>query len=98
MIQHLANEGWQLIRHRGLMSAMLAVTLAIPVCLAGLTFTFGAWLRPLADLGNERLAIPVLLHPVMERQQREEWLTRQKLENPDWEVREVPPEQLSFTS
>ncbi|MCP4902689.1 MAG: FtsX-like permease family protein [bacterium] len=77
------------------MSAMLAVTLAIPVCLAGLTFAFGAWLRPLADLGNERLAIPVLLHPVMEQQQRSEWLNQKRQENPDWLIREVPPEQLS---
>lgn len=95
MIRHLAAEGFQLVQHRALTSGMLAITLAVPLCLAGLTMSFGGWLRPLVELGHERLSIPVLLHPVMEQQQREDWLQSRMGENPEWTIREVPPDQLS---
>ena len=53
MIRHALAEGWLLLRHRGGVSAILALALAIPICLAGLTWSMMRWMGPLVDLAHE---------------------------------------------
>lgn len=95
MMGHAFAEGWALLRRRWLTSFSLALGLAVPLALAALTAAVAQWSRPLVHQNEERLTVPVLLHPRMDERQRKEWIMTQKKEHPDWEIREVPPETLS---
>ena len=46
MIWHALGEGWLLLRERGVVSLILAMALAVPVCLAGVTWAMMGWLQP----------------------------------------------------
>ncbi len=91
MIRHALAEGWELIHRRLVITLTLAGALAVPVCLAGLTFVVSQWLGPLIALGNERSTVAVLLHPRMDIPQREAWQRDQERRHPEWTVTAVPP-------
>jgi cell division transport system permease protein len=95
VIRHAIAEGWELVRHHTLVGLTLACALAVPLSLAGLTYTVSRWLGPLVELGEERSAVAVLLHPQMNDEQRAQWLADQTRLHPGWRIRAVPPEQLS---
>jgi cell division protein FtsX len=92
---HTLNEGLLLLRQRSLVSAVLALTLAIPLCFFGFSLAVGKWLAPLAELGNERLTVPVLLHPHADEQLRLQWLEGQVDDNPEWIVRRLDSNELA---
>ena len=52
MIRHALAEGWLLLRSRGLISPVLAMALAIPISLAGVTLSVRQWLAPAIELGE----------------------------------------------
>ena len=95
MIRHAIVEGWELVRHHTLVGLTLAFALAVPLSLAGLTYTVSRWLGPLVELGEERTAVAVLLHPQMDHEQREQWLVEQARLHAGWRIQAVPPEQLA---
>jgi cell division protein FtsX len=95
VIRHALAEGWELIHRRLLVTLTLASALAVPLCLAGLTFVVSQWLEPLVALGSERSTVAVLLHPRMDEPQREEWRLDQERRHPDWAIAAVPPEMLA---
>jgi len=95
VIRHALAEGWLLFRQRWLVSVTLAFALAIPVCLAGFTFTLNRWLEPLAEATGEAQVVPILLHPHMDEGQRREWLDDLAARHPDWKIRRVAPEELA---
>ena len=49
-MRHALVEGWLLLKSRGVISLVLAVALAIPISLAGITLSVRQWLAPLIDL------------------------------------------------
>ncbi len=95
MIRHALAEGWELLRSRLPVSLTLALALAVPLCLAGLTFTVSRWLEPLVAMGRQRAAVAVLLHPRMDAAQRARWVAEQLRRHPEWTVEAVEPEQLA---
>ncbi len=95
MIRHTLAEGWLLIRQRALVSITLAFALALPICLAGFSLVLNHWLGPLVEATGQARAIPVLLHPHMDQEQRDDWLNGQVERNPDWLIEVVAPEDLA---
>lgn len=94
MIRHTLVEGWLLLRQRWLVSTTLAVTLAVPVCLAGLTLSLSRWLGPLVSSTQQTQVVAVLLHPQMDQEERRIWLAEQSDKHPQRSLEEVPAEQL----
>jgi cell division protein FtsX len=95
VIRHALAEGWLLLRHRGLVSLFLALALAIPISLAGVTWSVMRWLDPLVGAADRANVVAVLLHPQMDDTQRAEWLAAQRAEHPAWRLEMVPPDQLA---
>jgi cell division protein FtsX len=95
VIWHALAEGWLLLRQRGVVSLILSLALAVPVCLAGVTWSMMGWLQPVVGLADQANVVAVLLHPHMDEDQRTGWLQGQRDANPGWEVNEVPPEELA---
>jgi len=95
VIRHALAEGWLLLRHRGLVSLFLALALAIPIGLAGVTFSVMRWLEPAAGMADRANVVAVLLHPHMGDDQRAAWLESQRRDHPEWRLEVVAPEQLA---
>ena len=95
MIRHALAEGWLLLRQRGVVSMILAMALAIPVCLAGVTWSVMGWLKPVVGLADQANVVAVLLHPHMDEGQRSGWLDGQRRDHPEWQVQEVSSEELA---
>ena len=77
MMRHALAEGWLLLRSRGLISPVLALALAIPISLAGVTLSVRQWLAPMIDLGDEESVVTVLLHPRLDDSSRQDWMRDQ---------------------
>ncbi len=95
MIRHALAEGWLLLRQRGLVSLVLALALAIPVGMAGITWSVMRWLKPVVGLADQANVVAVLLHPHMDDDQRAGWMASQGREHPGWRLEEVPQEELA---
>jgi cell division protein FtsX len=95
MIRHAVAEGWLLLRHRGLVSLFLALALAIPIGLAGVTLSVMRWLEPAVGTADRANVVAVLLHPHMGDAQRAAWLQSQRRDHPEWRLEVVAPEQLA---
>jgi cell division transport system permease protein len=94
VIRHTLTEGWVLIRQRGLVGLVLALALAIPIGLAGVTLTVSTWLGPLAQSTDEQAVVAVLLHPQLGADERRQWLAAARADHPSAQIEEVPPELL----
>jgi len=95
VIRHALAEGWLLLRQQGVVSLILALALAIPVCLAGVTWSVMGWLQPVVGLAEQANVVAVLLHPHMDHDQRAGWLEGQRDDHPEWQVQEVTAEELA---
>jgi cell division transport system permease protein len=94
-MRHALAEGWLLLRSRGLISPILALALAIPISLAGVTVSVRQWLAPVIDLGDREGVVAVLLHPRMDASERASWIDATHRDHPEWQVRSVEPEELA---
>lgn len=74
---------------------MLALSLAVPTCLAGLVLAVRGWVEPVMALGEEIPVVAVLLHPRMGVAERAEWIDVQRERHPTWRVDEIPPDRLA---
>jgi cell division protein FtsX len=95
VIRHALAEGWLLLRHRGLVSLFLALALAIPISLAGVTWSVMRWLEPAIGTADRANVVAVLLHPHMGDDQRAAWLDGQRRQHPEWRLEVVPAEELA---
>ncbi len=95
MIRHALAEGWLILRSRGLISPVLALALAIPVSLAGVTFSLRQWLGPVIVLGDRDSVVDVLLHPRLDDAQRVRFISEQARVHRDWKLAAVAPEELA---
>ncbi len=95
MIRHALAEGWLLLRSRGLISPILALALAIPISLAGVTLSVRQWLAPVIELGDRESVVAVLLHPRLDEAGRQRWMADQALSHPEWRLVAVGPEELA---
>jgi len=95
MMRHALGEGWLLLRNRGLISPVLALALAIPISLAGVTVTLRGWLEPVIDLGEREDVVLVLLHPSLDRDSRQTWVDGQTGRNTEWRLAVVESDELS---
>jgi cell division transport system permease protein len=95
VIRHALIEGWFLLGQRAVVSLILALSLAVPICLAGVTLAVGRWLEPVGVLSEEESVVAVLMHPHLDHQGRQQWLEEQAAKNPHWKIQTVPPEQLA---
>jgi len=95
MIRHALAEGWLLLRSRGLISPILALALAIPISLAGVTLSIRQWLAPVIDLGDRESVVAVLLHPRLDAAARQRFMSEQALSHPEWRLTAVGPEELA---
>lgn len=95
MIRHALAEGWLLLRSRGLISPVLALALAIPISLAGVTLSVRQWLAPVVELGDRESVVTVLLHPRLDEEGRRVWLAEQSRSHPQWQLRAVEPDELA---
>ncbi len=91
---HALEEGLALLRRRGTVSAVLALSLAVPLSLAGFTTSLGLWSRPLVALENKASVVRVLLHPKMDAEQRRNWINEQAGLHQDWTLSEIDREAL----
>ncbi len=96
MMRHAFGEGWLLLRNRGLISPVLALALAIPISLAGVTVTLRGWLGPVIDLGEREGVVSVLLHPRLDREARMAWIDGQAGRHPEWRLAVVESDELSL--
>ncbi len=94
MTAHALEEALALLRRRGPVSAVLALSLAVPMSLAGFTISLGLWARPLVALEHQTTVVRVLLHPRMDTVQRQDWRAEQARLHPDWRLTEVRRETL----
>jgi len=94
MTAHALEEALALLRRRGPISAVLALSLAVPMSLAGFTISLGLWARPLVALEHQTTVVRVLLHPRMDTVQRTDWSAEQARIHPDWRLTEVNQETL----
>jgi len=95
MIRHALAEGWLLLRSRGLISPILAVALAIPISLAGVTLSVRQWLAPVIELGDHESVVTVLLHPRLDDAGRRGWMADQARSHPQWQLAAVEPNELA---
>jgi len=95
MMRHALAEGWLLLRSRGLISPVLALALAIPISLAGVTLSVRQWLAPMIDLGDEESVVTVLLHPRLDDSSRQDWMRDQAHNHPEWKLVAVEPGELA---
>lgn len=94
MTAHALEEALALLRRRGPVSAVLALSLAVPMSLAGFTISLGLWARPLVALEHQTTVVRVLLHPRMDAVQRQDWRAEQARLHPGWHLTEVRRETL----
>jgi cell division transport system permease protein len=94
-MRHALVEGWLLLKSRGLISLVLAVALAIPISLAGITLSVRQWLAPLIDLGDRESIVAVLVHPALDAGRRLDWLADTARQHPEWRLEHVPPDELA---
>jgi cell division transport system permease protein len=95
MIRHALAEGWLILRSRGPISPILALALAIPISLAGVTVSLRQWLEPVIDLSDRESVVAVLLHPRLDESQRRLWIGDQSRSHPDWKLDDVEPDELA---
>ena len=95
MIRHALAEGWLLLRSRGLISPVLALALAIPISLAGVTISVRQWLAPVIELGDRESVVSVLLHPRLDGAERQTWMREQAAKHPQWQLATVEPDELA---
>ena len=95
MMRHAFAEGWLLLKNRGLVSPVLALALAIPISLAGITVSVRGWLDPVMDMADSEIVITVLLHPRLDEGARRAWIDRQAARHPGWRIEAVAPEALA---
>lgn len=95
MIRHALAEGWLLLRSRGLISPVLALALAIPISLAGVTLSVRQWLAPVIELGDRESVVSVLLHPRLDGAERQTWMREQAATHPQWQLATVEPDELA---
>ncbi len=94
MMQHALNEGLLLLRQRAGVSAVLALALAVPIALAGAGLAVNRWLGPVAELSGTESSVAVLLHPKLDADERQRWVSAQTAAHPDWSITEVSSEEL----
>lgn len=95
MIRHALAEGRLLLRQRWMVSVGLAFALAVPIGLAGVTWSVMRWLAPVVGLADRQIVVPVLLHPHMAQDQRRQWIDEQLESHPEWRLEEIAPDQLA---
>ncbi len=95
MIRHALAEGWLLLRSRGLISPVLALALAIPISLAGVTISVRQWLAPVIELGDRESVVSILLHPRLDGAERRTWMSEQAATHPQWQLATVEPDELA---
>lgn len=89
MMMHVLGEGMGLLRRRAVVSAVLALSMAVPMALAGFSTSLSLWSRPMVSLENQHVIVRVLLHPKMGESQREKWVSEQARLHPDWRLSEI---------
>jgi len=94
VIRHALSEGWLLLRQRGPVSAVLAFALAVPISLAGVGMSLQSWLGPAAAMSERASVVAVLLHPRLNREQRQLWMAEQAKAHPGWILSEVSRQDL----
>jgi cell division transport system permease protein len=95
VIRHAVAEGWLVVRSRPVVSLVLAVVVAVPVSLAGVTVSVRQWLAPVVELGDRESVVVVLLHPRLDDGERAAWLEAQARAHPEWRLRAVAPDELA---
>jgi cell division protein FtsX len=95
MIRHAVAEGWLLLRHRWGVSLGLALSLAVPISFAGVTWSVMRWLEPVVGIADRATVVPVLLHPHMDPDQRRQWIAEQRAAHPEWRMEEVGADRLA---
>lgn len=95
MIRHALAEGWLLISQRKGVSVILALALAVPICLAGVALSVNRWIAPMVELSRAEPAVAVLLHPQLTEDQRQQWLEAQSRAHQGWRIEAVPPHELT---
>jgi cell division protein FtsX len=94
VIRHTLAEGWVLLRQRFGVSMVLALSLSVPISLAGVGLTLHFWLGPAAGMTGQASVVAVLLHPRLDHDSRSQWINRETTAHPEWEITEVSREAL----
>lgn len=95
MIRHAIAEGLILLRQRGVVSMVLALSLAVPISLAGIGFSLYRWLTPMASSSAQTSTVAVLLHPSLDRDQRRRWIAEEAAAHPEWQISEISNDDLT---
>jgi cell division transport system permease protein len=95
VIRNTLAEGWLLLRHRVVVTSTLALALAIPISLGGVTLAIARWLEPLTSMAEGQHVVTILLHPHLDGAERRAWLETQARKHPEWRMNEVPPQQVA---
>jgi cell division protein FtsX len=95
VIRHVLAEGWLLVRSRAVITLGLAIALAVPISLAGITVAGRQWLAPVIDLSQRETVVTVLLHPRLDEVELRSWIAGRAAEETDWRLELVPPDALA---
>jgi len=94
VIRHTLAEGWVLLRQRFGVSMILALSLSVPISLAGVGIALHLWLGPAAGMAGQASVVAVLLHPRLDHDSRRQWIDRETIAHPEWNITEVTHEDL----
>jgi cell division protein FtsX len=94
VIRHTLVEGWLLLRQRAVVSLTLALAIAVPIALAGVTLALSRWLGPLVDSTRSDQVVAVLLHPDLGADAQQRWISQLERAHPAWQPTQVPQDQL----
>lgn len=94
MMTHILGEGLALLRRRAIVSAVLSLSMAVPMALAGFSTSLSLWSRPMVSLETHDVIVRVLLHPRMGESQRQKWISEQARIHPDWRLSEIDRQTL----
>jgi len=94
VIRHTLVEGWLLLRQRAVVSLTLALAIAVPIALAGVTFALSRWLGPLADATRTEQVVALLLHPELDEDAQRSWTAALARQHPGWQPTLVPRDEL----
>ena len=95
MIRHALPKAGSCFAAVVSISPILALALAIPISLAGVTISVRRWLEPVIELGDREGVVVGSASPASGDAGRRAWMGEQAVGTPEWRLMAVGPEELA---
>ncbi len=94
MIRYAAAEGARLVKERWWITGILAVSLAVPLAIAGSAWNARMWVDPLLKDAVESVETAVLLKDEVDAKEIDAWISQLADEHEGWRIVRVDSEEL----